>query len=292
MKGRVVFIHSSGWRTGSTYLWSKFRESEGVTAYYEPLNQTKHLLKEEDIALIHQHRPINHPEEMEPYNEEYRGFIRKEGGVRLYRPEFSYHRFFENRVEKNVDIERYLSSLIEGARTDSIPVLGFNRSVGRMPWLKRAFPSVNIYQYRNPRDQWVSIQHSRVQREVEQTIYYLNRNACVFNPLLRYREINFAEKAHLDYFLFFYFQVIFRKIGMRYADLVLDMNDLSSSAEKRKDMQDRIYEATGLDTDLSDMRIKEYPHPVRDSLCYPDIEQVVCDLTDGMDIELEGRSQS
>ena len=95
MKRQLIFIHSAGWRTGSTYMWNKFRQLSDVIAYYEPFNISLAVIKKEHINTWP--IPSGHPENIDkPYFEEYRNFIRKEGGVEFFKKEFSHNNFFEN----------------------------------------------------------------------------------------------------------------------------------------------------------------------------------------------------
>ena len=94
----------------------------------------------------------------------------------------------------------------------------------------------------------------------------------------------------MNYFLFFYFQVIFKKIGHRYADLIIDMDEISDSIERKKELRDKVYGMTGLDIDFCDMRIKKYPDNIHVKYCFPEIEKIILDLTGEFDIELREKA--
>ena len=283
MEKLVIFIHSSGWRTGSTYFWSKFRNLPEVTAFYEPFNQVLSWIKEKDIPGLPV--PPSHPRDIqEPYFEEYKKFIKKDGGVELFRHEFAQDNFFENDPDKNRDIENYLKNLIEESEQKNSLVFAFNRSIGRLPWLKKTFPSINIFQYRNPRDQWVSIRKSNLLATndglvYETYIFDLNKYADIYKPL-KDKHFTFDNKDQLNYFFFCYLQNIFQKIGLKYADITANINELSSSPEKREEFQDKLHDLTGLRVDFSDISIKEYSADEYDEFCFPEIEEMVFELTE------------
>jgi hypothetical protein len=282
---RLIFIHSAGWRTGSTYLWSKFRELPNVVAFYEPFNHLLACTKKEDIDRWA--TPHGHPKNIDkPYFEEYRNLIRSEGGVELFKEEMSYNNFFERTDLINREIDLYLENLIRKTDRNKRIVFAFNRSVGRLPWLRRKFSSPHIFQYRNPKDQWVSIKEANIVATAdglgyESLIYYLNKSSEIFKPLQNIK-LTLESKDHLNYFFFMYLHQYFMKIGMKYCDLVIDMNACSSSSEKKEELQRKIAKLTGLNIDFADMRIKEYPQSMHDKFCYPQIDRMVSDLTSNL----------
>jgi hypothetical protein len=281
MVERTIFIHSAGWRTGSTYLWNKFRELPNVTAFCEPLNEALSSINENDLNRNFIPSP-GHPENMKiSYFEEYRKFLKTEGGVELFRPDFSHHNYFENDDLTNQPIYGYLKNLIEGTEQGQRIVFAFNRSVGRFPWFKRTFPSVHIFQHRNPKDQWISMQKANMipTREglnYESSIYLLNGFSKIFDPI---EDNYFKSREEMNYFFFMYFHHVFKKIGLKYADLSIDMNEYSSSPEKKRELQKKISGLTGLNIDFSDLDIKRYSSQVQEELCYSEIDKKVLELT-------------
>ena len=285
MEECIIFIHSAGWRTGSTYLWNKFRELPNVTAYYEPFNGMLSCIKKSDLTkdLI----PLpGHPQNMKkPYYQEYMKFIKQEGGVELLSPDFSHHNYFANDDLTNQPIYGYLNNLIEGGDQNDRIVFAFNRLVGRLPWFKRTFPSVHIFQYRNPKDQWISMQKTnmiptRQGFNYESSIYLLNGFSKIFDPI---EDNYFKGTREMNYFFFMYFHHVFKKIGFKYADLTIDMNEYSSSPEKKQELQEKISVLTSLNIDFSDLDIKKYPAELHDELCYSAIDDKVLELTNRID---------
>lgn len=154
----TVFLHS-GWRTGSTYVWNKFRRLQGVVAYCEPFHEVHANL---DIAQVSILSPNNwqshHPVLDAPYFAEYTPLLQSEGGVRHFDPRLSYDWFFEPTGAALALQTLYISSLIDAARSNGLqPVLSFCRSTGRMAALRETFPEArHVLLLRNPRNQWSS----------------------------------------------------------------------------------------------------------------------------------------
>ena len=160
-----IFLHC-GWRCGSTYLWSKFRECRGATAFLEPLSEklarysAADILK--DVSTAWESR---HPQLAAPYAAEYLPLI-ADAGVPLYETRFALERYFVGREELLQESD-YLDSLLTHARDrgSNHCVLGFSRSLGRAGAIKRNFPGYHIVLMRNPVQQWLSCRSYRIDSE-------------------------------------------------------------------------------------------------------------------------------
>src|SRR5215472_7987945 len=147
-----IFIHSS-WRASHTWFWLKFREQPSTVCFYEAFNEClASLTRSEALSLAPSSWNSRHPA-TEPYYREFVPLIRKSGGVRLFTPEISY-RWFLPTDGPNGDLRpgevKYLALLIRHAkRLGRIPVFGFVRSLGRVAAIKKRFPGLHIFQYRN-----------------------------------------------------------------------------------------------------------------------------------------------
>ena len=153
-----VFLHT-GWRSAGTWVWSRFRSMESVSAFYEPLST---LVGELSLAAISELRPAyssGHPTLHTPYFEEYRRFLQINGrGVDGYRKSFAIDRFGDEPGDDFPALSSYLHNLcVRSTQQGKVPVLKFCRSQGRTPWLKRAFPDLtHAGVLRNPASQFAS----------------------------------------------------------------------------------------------------------------------------------------
>jgi hypothetical protein len=153
-----IFLHA-GWRSAGTWVWSRFRALQTVTAFYEPLHPILADLRAADIPALEPTWTSGHPKLTAPYFTEYRPFIRDDlHGVAGYRKSFSADRFGPVADAAFSTLQAYLKSLHDQTRKQGkIPVFKFCRSLGRLPWLKDAFPEVmHAVVLRNPASQFAS----------------------------------------------------------------------------------------------------------------------------------------
>jgi hypothetical protein len=155
---RGIFLHT-GWRSAGTWVWSKFRELESVTAFYEPLSNVIGDLKLADLGVLKPSFNSGHPALKAPYFAEYRPFMREGArGVSGYRRRFSTDRFGDTPDAEFPALQAYLHDLTERTLdAGKMPVFKFCRSSGRLPWLRHAFPSaLHAAVIRNPASQFAS----------------------------------------------------------------------------------------------------------------------------------------
>lgn len=153
-----IFLHT-GWRSGGTWVWSRFRALESVSALYEPLGPLLAELSLADIPDIRPDYTSGHPSLRSPYYEEYRPFVQKTArGVIGYRKHFGIDRFGDTPGDDFPSLCAYLKNLCDTSTEHGlVPVLKFCRSQGRTAWLKRAFPdAVHVGVLRNPASQFAS----------------------------------------------------------------------------------------------------------------------------------------
>ena len=143
-----VFI-TARFRSGSTFLWQLFRGVDGVTAYYEPLNERRWFLHpEHNPPSDRTHRGVDN------YGLEYAGMRDLEG---LFDLNWGYRELYMDERSHDPRLFCYITELIR--RADGRPVLQFNRVDLRLPWLRAHFPDAMIvHLYRHPREQWMSMQ--------------------------------------------------------------------------------------------------------------------------------------
>ena len=110
---QAVFLHT-GWRSAGTWVWSRLRELDAVTGFYEPLSN---VLAELSLADVSASRPTltsGHPPLAAPYFDEYRPFLQEGArGVAGYRKHFSIDRFASVPDAEFAALQAYLRNLCE-----------------------------------------------------------------------------------------------------------------------------------------------------------------------------------
>lgn len=147
--GELIFV-SGDFCSGSTLLFTLFRETREYYCLYEPLHPK---LRE---YLIWPLRVYEHHYFVDDYFSEYKPFHRL---PRLFNPDWATRNLYLRAEDHADDLYRYLSYLIDGAFARSEKVmLKFNRATFRLPWLRAHFPFAKIIHiWRDPEGQWKSI---------------------------------------------------------------------------------------------------------------------------------------
>lgn len=300
-----VFLHA-GWRTGSTYLWTRFRELEGVRAFYEPLNE---VLLDLTIATLPRYASeawgSNHPKIKAPYYEEYRSFI-GDSGVEHFKPALPYRRFFMGPEEDDPALYRYLDNLIRKTQADGLtPVLGFCRSLGRMPWIWTCFEGTHVYLMRHHRNQWMSQYQQKLKNKNNYflTMNYLiagqNHQHPAIKPLADHlgikhfvsdrptREFEFYNDLYGNapvrdaYLVFYYLYMVCHRLAEAYGDLIIDIDEISTNLRARSLVQIQMIKLTGLTPTFGDADVKGYRERSDDAQFGP-IEAVADKLLAGV----------
>lgn len=273
--GRPIFLHGA-WRSGSTYYWSRFRALPETLCFYEPLHHglaklTPKRIGQGDTDAM---AALHHPALSRPYFAEYAPLIHRRG-VRTYRRSLAYDRFHLDPSEANPALERYIDTLLDQARqTGRRAVLGFNRSCGRVGWLKQRFDAFDIHIDREPASIWGS--YAAEQAAGNDTFFSMwlrileaNQSHPLWAPLAERlkprgplaRHLTRTRKAHHarigamstedSYLLVFYAWLATAPTSMTACDLVIDDGLLGQPHYARR-IEDAIEAATGLRIDLSD----------------------------------------
>ena len=282
MTSHPVFIHSL-FRTGSTYVWNKFRQNDRYYCYYEPFHQVLAQVNSKNIeySLSKDYDRVKHPHLSRYYLHEYGPLLENERtGLPYFKKSFSFDEFCNNEV--NPDLKKYIDYLIKGAG-DRVPVLQFNRSALRVKWFKQNYPdSLNLYMVRNPRDQWES--YAALYKRSDYLDFYLmdliipsmskdkNEFLPLANhlPLIRYnndqqdKENNFYRIVLKTYseeekYLIFYY-TWFRALveNVLNADFILNINLLSKKSSYKEKFTKFLRERGIHDINFEDARITEY----------------------------------
>ena len=247
-RARAIFLHGM-WRSGSTFIWSRFRTLSSTCCFYEPLH---HGLARLTAAKIQRDTPEviagnKHPQLSAPYFAEFAPLL-KSRGVTGYRRTLAYHRFALEPGAACPDLGRYIEGLLnyaqEGGKT---AVLGFNRSGLRIGWLREMFGAYDVQIERDPRQIWWSyVQQARKGNYffLQKWLFVLECNAehPLFAPIaermpLRRGAQRFAagEKAYYRnalqfmppdqiYLMVFYLWLLHAVHALTHCDLVVDLH--------------------------------------------------------------------
>jgi hypothetical protein len=297
-----IFIHSL-FRTGSTYFWSVLRENEGVACYYEPLNEQLLDMTEpfkDGSVEADKHNELKHNGLADHYFDEYRAakdrlkYLKKS----MVADEFCDVRSHDN-MKKYID---YLASL----KCDKKTAFQFNRTALRSLWFRENYPdSLNIYIYRNFRDQWESMwrQHLSgnpyflvmnyllLSRNQDHSLFRSladlvhcpdipqckdkNQLVCFgfdYNSALKY--LNFLTPEE-HYMIHYFLWRICYDYNIKNSDIFIDMTRLNVDENYRNISSGDIYDVSGVKIDFSGISLPIYDLEVPDDIDKNSVEEVV-----------------
>ena len=261
-----IFLHSL-WRSGSTYLFNKFRTS--ATPYYafqESIHEIAIFAQKNRNILVEVGALdplLNHPTLDQGYFHE------------LY----EMYDFWKGNIEKSViydqyfdkigspELKSYLHSIINNA--PQRPVFQECRTCGRIGAMKSLFGGFHVFVFRNPHDQWWSIIKDHYFTDViMMALTAEDAPLCVKQlrdeiGLKRYRSTNIEDEIdhydkiqypdHVQYELFITLWILAFIEGRVNADILLSIDRASDDAEYRRDLStqfESIAQITNID--LSD----------------------------------------
>ncbi len=284
MKARPIFIHAL-FRTGSTYVWNKFRQLPGYVCYYEPFHQLLGGVTVDNVqdVLTRNFKAAGHPELDRHYLYEYETLLRPGiPGVPFFRKELSFDWFCQAGSEADSEQKKYIDFLIQ-ASGPRVPLFQFNRTALRSAWFKAAYPrSLNIYLHRDPRDQWQS--YAALRERTGYDAFFLmdiiamskNREHDLIRPLWDalpllkfdssdyadeesfYRVLSQAYEEKEKYFIFYYLWLLALLENATHADMLWDINALSADHAYRAGVQRWLGGKKAGSLDFSDCHITRY----------------------------------
>ena len=283
---RPVFLHGL-WRSGSTYVWSRFRAAEATTCYYEPLHDGLRRLTLERIRRDTPDTVQNnhHPAMAQPYFAEFAPLV--EGrGVRGYRRRFAYDDFAPARDRADPPLDAYVQGLIDHARGQNrSAVLGFNRTGLRVGWLSDRFDACNIHIDRDPIDifasylsqlqagnfyyfvKWMQIiagnaSYPLFGRALSKFRAANGLQSLLLGPKKYYRSV--ADTASMDtlYAITFLAWAVCALHALEHTDLIIDIA-LSDRPDYGQEIAASVRELTGLEVSFEEMHAPSAPSPLR-----------------------------
>lgn len=171
----TVFIHSS-FRTGSTWLWSKFRENPSCYCYYEVFNEILGEISFRNILQSATDWNSHHPRGA-PYFSEFSPLLDQSEGIAGFDQGMALTDFFlssEGDSDRVRQTEVYLASLVKLAQHNKrAPVLSCTRSIGRAKLIREAIGGTHILIRRRLLNQWFSYSNQK-----------MNNNPFFFNTII------------------------------------------------------------------------------------------------------------
>lgn len=253
-----------------------------MLAFCEPFNESLDRCTADSIVHDTEHAwDSRHPQLNAPYFAEYLPLLNGTGVAR-YEDRFAVRRYFVP-AQQPLDEAAYLASLLRLAETTGKqPVLGFSRSLGRAGAIKRVFGGHHVVMIRDPVQQWLS---ARSQRLEHGSPYFELGHIMILalaSPLtvagriahwLKIPQLRFGSFGHqyrllrrrfeplddeLSYRAFIAVYTLSYTRALRHADVVVDMDRLSSSRHYADTLSHDLSQATGVDLDFGDCALP--PH--------------------------------
>jgi len=272
------------WRTGSTYFWNKLRRQDRYRAYYEPFNEALLRLKPEPNPShwAEQTRRHRHPDLEAPYFAEYR--LKKRGGTPDLTPALCYGRFYLEEDEEDRELTGYLRRLSsEAAMAGQKPVFQCSRTLLRSGWLKRNFGGDHLLLLRDPRQVWLSfksqgsyfagaicliVSQNRARRALaplaEQFRLPKINTGRVGADLTSYGKVAEDLGAGM-YGLFHAFYMLTFLYNLRHADLMIDM-DMVSTSPRHASKAETALRGRDIFISLADCRVPQRDAPFGDDV--------------------------
>jgi hypothetical protein len=304
-----IFLHT-GWRTGGTWLWSRFRALPGVLGYYEPLHPDLATLDHARIDRREElHWTSGHPILHAPYFEEFRPLLNEgAAGVPRFQPRFATEHFFAPARAELSSLSAYIRGLLQSAELRGRQaVLKFCRSLGRLEWMQRNFPQArHIAVLRNPLAQFASARLQFINSNnafflimpclllaaqqghapVASALHHLGVELPLIRPKYRTDEAVVAGAGTEQLYRLFLAFWMLTAVGVPSTiDQIINYDMLVLSPLYRRDCELDLHKLTGLSADLGDVRCDGDDHLVdrvglsRAQLrrCHRDAEAILAD---------------
>lgn len=270
---KPIFIHS-GWRTGSTFIWQKFREIPEIMAFYEPFNeqlQSNKVLTLSSDSWASGHGLI----EDSRYFAEFFNIVENA----KYTSDFALKNYFIN-DEPLTNKKEYIDSIIaEAVNQNKQPVLCFCRSLGKAAWFKKNFDASNILLVRNPIQQFASghLQNIEKDNPYFDIVNFMIIGQAINSPMCEkiassigfpqilngrwedvyqwYKELSCSVDVEKIFSAFLSLYIISHSAALPHMDLTIDIDLVSNNVEHRKYIENKVNELITLPVDLSDARV-------------------------------------
>jgi len=287
-----IFIHSL-FRSGSTYLFNVFRRSdEPYFCYQEPMHELAFFSKNDPDKLLDENGPeretlLRHsPISGNYFKELYETWAYWNESVT---ERVIYDAYFNNDPSTEMGIS-YWSALIYAAT--SRPVFQECRTSGRISGIREALGGYHIYLWRNPWDQWWSYKVTPYFDTANQLIIHSSKAPLSAKKLcaeltlpnssetdLNQAFIFYANRpltSEQSYLVFYLLWCLALRSGMEHADLLVNIDRLSSSSSYRDNILGQLQDQADINNiDFSDCHVPQAYYTERDIIFFRDLEERV-----------------
>jgi hypothetical protein len=289
MNDAPIFIHSL-FRAGSTYLFNVFRRSEcGYWCYQEALHEFVYFNRNEPSVLLsigaNESTHWRHPQLINPYWHELHDVW--PAWKDALNEKIIYDVYFADQTEE-IGVA-YWQALAEAAR--GRPVFQECRTAGRIGAIKSQMKGAHIYLWRNPWDQWWSYKITPYFDVANQIIIHVRHAPQPVRCLLATLGLPAYGRDDLagafafysarplgsehSYLVFYLLWCLALREGIGHADLMLNIDRLSDSADYQSEMKARFKDA-GIDgIDFSDCRVPQGRYLEKDQIFFCALERQV-----------------
>lgn len=272
-KRHPVFIHG-GFRTSSTWLWSRFRRDIHFWCYYEIFNSVIPFVNFSNFTHFSPKAWNSRHPESEPYYIEYLPLMHDSGRLSSFPVENQRGESFTPAGGISARLDQvsndYVARLVDAAQAyGKQPVLSCTGMLTKVAGLKKEFGGTHILLVRNLFSQWNS--YSGQQRDGTSFFMIYLFDTLRFardDPFLLYlKELSRVDEfASADewssrdryddvFCIFVAFHVYLLVNAVRYCDVVVDGNRLASEPNGyRKEMESTLARLIGHRVDLSGAR--------------------------------------
>ncbi|WP_413285384.1 hypothetical protein [Vibrio sp. MA40-2] len=248
----LLFVHSL-FRTGSTYFYSKLKNS-GVRSFQEPIHEIVIQVQQKIKTLENNDKNIGSLRHENLVNEYYTELSDLEESVLdILGEDDIYADYFSKQL--NPSLEKYIFHLITSTK-DKIAIQEC-RTSNRIGIIKNKFSGKHVYLYRNPLDQWWSYRVDRYFDTTSQLIFGSNKEqseeVCKLKALIgseAYRSDNLLKEFHRyhcepmdfrsSYLAFYSLWILGLLEAFEHADLLINIDDLSISSHYQHEITDAL----------------------------------------------------
>lgn len=288
-----IFVHSL-FRSGSTYFYNAVKRTGNFHIYHEPLHEVIASLSNSWSNLNERKdqlkSTLRHDFLFGGYFDEFSHLLPDIKSK--FDPKFAFDYYFMDSSSRAQDLKDYIDFLASEALKP--PIFQCTRTCGRINWLKEKYKSIHIFLLRNPWDQWYSYKVDAYISTTPRIIYSHNQlpkvlqavfEASGASPLigrdtpskLAYGFNNPISPA-CDYFLFFGLWLYSFLSGERECEIIVDMDELSASAEYKVSCLTEL-ERIGIQAiDFSDANLHRAIFDIREKQRFRIVEEQILEI--------------